>query len=89
MSEVQEMKNVRTREGIVVSDKANKTITVNVERRVQHKLYGKYITRSTRFSVHDEENTCKVGDRVEIRESRPISKNKSWTLVRVIERAAE
>jgi len=89
MSEVQEMKNVRTREGIVVSDKGNKTITVNVERRVQHELYGKYVTRSTRFSVHDEENTCKVGDRVEICESRPISKNKSWTLVRVIERAAE
>ena len=89
MSEVQDMKNVRTREGVVVSDKADKTITVNVERRVQHALYGKYITRSTRFRVHDEENTCKTGDRVEIRESRPISKNKSWTLVRVIERAAE
>jgi small subunit ribosomal protein S17 len=89
MTTVSEEKNVRTREGVVVSNKGDKSITVAVERRVQHPLYGKYMTRTTKFRVHDEENTCRQGDRVEIRETAPISKNKSWTLVRVVERSAE
>ncbi|WP_407276134.1 30S ribosomal protein S17 [Halothiobacillus sp. DCM-1] len=81
-------KIVRTRVGRVVSDKMDKSITVAIERRVKHPLYGKFITKTTKLHVHDEENTSRAGDRVEIRESRPISKTKSWTLVRVIERAS-
>ncbi len=80
-------KIVRTRVGRVVSDKMDKSITVAIERRVKHPLYGKFITKTTKLHVHDEENTSRTGDRVEIRESRPISKTKSWTLVRVVERA--
>jgi len=89
MSTVTEEKIVRTRVGKVTSDKMDKSITVAIERRVKHPLYGKYMSRTTRLRVHDEENTCRVGDRVEIRESRPMSKSKSWTLVRVVERSAE
>lgn len=89
MSTVNEEKIVRTRVGTVTSDKMDKSITVAIERRVKHPLYGKYMSRTTRLAVHDEENTCRVGDVVEIRESRPMSKTKSWTLVRVVERSAE
>lgn len=81
-------KIVRTRVGRVTSDKMDKSITVAIERRVKHPLYGKFITKTTKLHVHDEGNECRVGDSVEIRESRPISKSKSWTLVRVITRAA-
>lgn len=81
-------KIVRTRVGRVTSDKMDKSITVAIERRVKHPLYGKFITKTTKLRVHDEGNECRVGDSVEIRESRPISKTKSWTLVRVITRAA-
>ncbi len=79
---------VRTRVGLVTSDKMDKSITVAIERRVKHPLYGKFITKTTKLHVHDEDNQSRVGDSVEIRESRPISKTKSWTLVRVITRAA-
>ncbi|MDD3575347.1 30S ribosomal protein S17 [Halothiobacillus sp.] len=79
---------VRTRVGRVTSDKMDKSITVAIERRVKHPLYGKFITKTTKLHVHDEDNQSRVGDSVEIRESRPISKTKSWTLVRVITRAA-
>ncbi|HSH84022.1 MAG TPA: 30S ribosomal protein S17 [Guyparkeria sp.] len=89
MTTVSEENNVRTRQGVVVSDKGDKSITVAVERRVQHSLYGKYLTRTSKLRVHDEENSCRQGDRVEIRETRPISKTKSWTLVRVLVRSAE
>lgn len=89
MTTVSEENNVRTRQGVVVSDKGDKSITVAVERRVQHPLYGKYLTRTSKLRVHDEENSCRQGDRVEIRETRPISKTKSWTLVRVLVRSAE
>lgn len=82
-----ETKVQRTKIGRVVSNKMNKTVTVNVERRVKHPLYGKYIRRSTTFQVHDEENVCSEGDKVAIAECRPISKNKSWRLVDVIEKA--
>ncbi len=79
-------KVIRTRVGRVTSDKMDKSITVAIERRVKHPLYGKFITKTTKLHVHDEENVSHIGDRVEIRETRPISKTKSWTLVRVIDR---
>jgi small subunit ribosomal protein S17 len=79
-------KVIRTRVGRVTSDKMDKSITVAIERRVKHPLYGKFITKTTKLHVHDEENQSHIGDRVEIRETRPISKTKSWTLVRVIDR---
>lgn len=80
---------VRTLTGKVVSDKMDKSIVVLIERRVQHPLYGKSIRRSTKLHAHDESNTAKIGDVVTIKESRPISKTKSWTLVEVVEAAAE
>lgn len=82
-----EENNIRTATGRVVSNKMNKTATVLVERQVKHPMYGKYLRRSTKFKVHDEENVCNEGDLVTIAECRPISKNKSWRLVDVIERA--
>ena len=75
--------------GVVVSNKADKTITVLVERRVKHPVYGKFIRRSTKVAAHDEANTCNPGDVVTIVETRPISKTKSWTLGRVVERMRE
>lgn len=78
----------RTVTGHVVSNKADKTITVMVERRVQHPIYGKFVRRSTKLHAHDENNECQQGDLVTIRESRPFSKQKSWTLVNIVERAA-
>lgn len=80
---------VRTLTGKVVSDKMDKSIVVLIERRVQHPLYGKLIRRSTKLHAHDENNTAKAGDVVTIKESRPMSKTKSWTLVEVVEAAAE
>ena len=73
--------------GRVVSDKMNKSAVVVVERKVRHPLYGKYIRRSTRLHIHDESNTCHVGDTVSIQECRPVSKTKSWKLVAVLERS--
>ena len=80
---------VRTLTGKVVSDKMDKSIVVLIERRVQHPLYGKSLRRSTKLHAHDENNTAKTGDVVTIKESRPISKTKAWTLVEVVEVAAE
>ena len=80
---------VRTLTGKVVSDKMDKSIVVLIERRVQHPLYGKLIRRSTKLHAHDENNVAKLGDLVTIKESRPISKTKAWTLVEVVEAAAE
>ena len=71
----------RVMQGVVVSDKMDKTVTVKVERRVMHSLYKKFIRRSKKYSAHDENNTCKVGDVVSIRECRPISKNKRWEVL--------
>ena len=73
--------------GVVVSDKMDKTIAVLVERRLMHPIYGKFVKRSKKFFAHDEENTCKIGDKVRIMETRPLSKKKSWRLVEVLERA--
>ncbi len=77
----------RTKTGRVVSNKANKTVTVLLERQVKHPLYGKYIKRSTKVHAHDEENSCGEGDLVSISECRPLSKTKSWRVVEILERA--
>ena len=77
----------KEREGMVVSDKMDKTVVVAVSRRVRHPLYEKTITRTKRYMAHDEENSAHVGDRVRIMETRPISKNKTWRVVEVVERA--
>lgn len=77
----------RTLTGKVVSNKMDKSITVLIERRVKHPVYGKYITRSTKLHAHDENNVCKEGDVVTIAETRPISKTKAWALVAVVETA--
>lgn len=79
---------VRTLTGKVVSDKMNKSIVVLIERRVKHPVYGKYVSKSSKLKAHDENNECKAGDLVTIAESRPISKSKSWALVKIEERAA-
>lgn len=76
----------KNRIGVVVSDKMDKTITVKVERRVKHPVYGKIIRMSTKLTAHDEKNECNEGDTVKIMETRPLSKNKRWRLVEVIER---
>lgn len=75
----------RTLVGKVVSDKMDKTVTVLVERRVKHPLYGKIVVRSNKYHAHDEANVAKEGDTVEIQEGRPISKTKAWTLTRVLQ----
>ncbi len=82
-----EEKAVRTLAGRVISDKMDRTITVMVERRVKHPLYGKYIRRSTKLHVHDENNDCNIGDEVTISECRPMSKTKSWRLAEIVKRA--
>ena len=73
--------------GVVTSDRRNKTITVSVSRLVKHPRYGKYLRRSTKFAAHDEQNQARKGDQVEIMETRPLSKQKRWRLLRVLERA--
>ncbi len=75
--------------GRVVSDKMDKTVSVAVERLIKHPVYGKYIRRTTKVLAHDATNECKIGDRVSISECRPISKNKSWAVVDVVERAVD
>ncbi|MGB9697422.1 MAG: 30S ribosomal protein S17 [Ignavibacteria bacterium] len=77
----------KIRVGVVVSDKMNKSATVSIERRVMHPLYKKYYKKTTKFIIHDENNECKVGDKVKIMETRPLSKRKRWRLVEIIERA--
>lgn len=77
----------KERVGKVVSNKMDKSITVAVERRVKHAIYGKFVTKTTKFMAHDENNECNPGDLVRISETRPLSKNKRWRLVEIIERA--
>jgi len=84
----EQAKTVRTLTGRVVSDKMDKSAVVMVERQVRHPLYGKYIRRSTKLHVHDENNECRQGDTVTIKQTRPVSKTKSWALVEVVERPA-
>ena len=82
-------KGKRTLVGRVVSDKMDKTVSVAVERLIKHPVYGKYIRRTSKVLAHDASNECKPGDRVSISECKPISKNKSWEVVNVVERAAD
>lgn len=77
----------KERIGQVVSNKMQKTITVSVERREKHPIYGKFIRKSSKLTAHDEKNDCNIGDTVRIMETRPLSKNKRWRLVEIIERA--
>ncbi len=77
----------RTLTGRVVSNAMHKTVTVLIERRVKHPIYGKYLTRSTKVHVHDEDNQCNVGDMVTVVQSRPLSKTKTWRLWEILERA--
>ena len=83
-----EERNLRkTRVGTVVSDKMNKTVVIAIEDNVKHPVYGKIIKRTLKVHAHDEENACGIGDKVEIMETRPLSKTKRWRIVRVIEKA--
>lgn len=83
-----ENRNLRKeRIGVVVSNKMEKSIVVSVERKVKHEIYGKFVKKTKKFTAHDEENTCNIGDTVRIMETRPLSKNKCWRLVEIIERA--
>ena len=77
----------KTREGLVVSDKMDKTIVVTVEDRVKHALYGKVLRKTSRLKAHDEENQCGIGDRVLIMETRPLSATKRWRVVEILEKA--
>ena len=79
--------NRKTRTGVVVYDKMDKTIVVEIRTRVKHPLYGKIMNRTTRLKAHDEENACGVGDRVMVMETRPLSKDKRWRLTQIIEKA--
>jgi small subunit ribosomal protein S17 len=77
----------QTLTGIVVSDKMDKTVTVAVERTIMHRLYKRFVKRTAKFAAHDEKNECKIGDRVVITSSRPLSKNKRWRVSEIVERA--
>ncbi len=85
MSDQEKSALKRTLTGKVVSDKMDKTVSVLIERRVKHPLYGKIIRRSKKYLAHDETNQAKIGDTVEIQEGRPISKNKSWVLTKIVQ----
>ena len=80
-------KVLRVQTGSVISDKMDKSAVVLIERRVKHPIYGKFVRKSTKLHIHDENNECGVGDTVQISECRPISKTKSWKLVKVVEKA--
>ncbi|MBO5212632.1 MAG: 30S ribosomal protein S17 [Clostridia bacterium] len=83
-----ETRNLRkTRVGIVVSDKMDKTVVVAIQDNVKHKTYGKIVKRTTKIHAHDEKNECNVGDKIEVMETRPLSKTKRWRLVQIIEKA--
>ena len=82
-----ERKDRKERIGVVTSNKMEKSIVVAIERKVKHELYGKFLKKTSKFVAHDEENTCNEGDTVKIMETRPLSKNKNWRLVEIIERA--
>ncbi|MFV0406174.1 MAG: 30S ribosomal protein S17 [Propioniciclava sp.] len=87
MSETVQRNARKVREGLVVSDKMDKTITVAIEQRVKHALYGKVMTKTVKLKAHDEENSAGMGDRVRIMETRPLSATKRWRLVEILEKA--
>ena len=76
----------KQREGVVTSNKMNKTITIEVLRRVKHPIYGKYVKKSSKFTAHDEKKQCKIGDLVRVMETKPISKNKRWRVTKIVEK---
>jgi len=83
-----EKRNLRKeRIGVVISNKMNKTIVIAVNRKIKHPIYGKFVNKTTKLMAHDEKGNCNIGDTVRITETRPLSKNKSWRLVEIIERA--
>lgn len=84
---MEERNRRKVREGLVTSDKMEKSILVSVERKLKHPKYGKFLKRTTKLMAHDEKNECHIGDRVRVMETRPLSKNKCWRLVEIIERA--
>ncbi len=84
---MEERKRRKERIGMVVSNKMQSSIVVVVERKLKHPIYGKFTKKTTRFMAHDEQNQCQIGDKVRIMETRPLSKNKRWRLVEIIERA--
>lgn len=86
MLDIQDRNRRKTRVGMVVSDKMDKTISVAVEDFVRHSLYGKSVKRTKKFKAHDENNECNIGDKVRIMETRPLSKDKRWRLVNIIEK---
>ncbi|MCL1850163.1 MAG: 30S ribosomal protein S17 [Bacteroidetes bacterium] len=79
--------NRKIREGLVTSNKMEKSIVVSVERKLKHPKYGKFLKRTTKLMAHDEKNECNIGDKVKVMETRPLSKNKCWRLVEIIEKA--
>ena len=85
---VSENKVLRIQTGSVISDRMEKSATVLIERKVKHPIYGKFVKKSTKIHFHDENNECSIGDTVQISECRPISRTKSWTLVKVVNKAA-
>lgn len=80
------MSKIRTLQGRVTSNKMEKSAVISIERFVKHAIYGKFVKKTTKLHIHDEKNECSIGDLIEIRESRPISKTKSWVLVRIVEK---
>ena len=78
---------IKTRTGVVVSDKMDKTVVVAIKERVKHPLYGKIVNRTKKFKVHDENNQCGVGDKVRVMETRPLSKDKHWRVIEIVEKA--
>lgn len=89
MNQTTETKNARTVPGVVTSARMDKTITVSIVRKIPHPLYRKYVKRITKLHAHDEENSCKENDKVLIQECRPLSRTKSWRLVKILDSAAE
>ncbi len=87
MEEIKERNLRKERVGVVVSNKMEKTIVVAAKRKVKHPIYGKFVNKTTKFYAHDEKNDCNIGDLVKVMETRPLSKNKCWRLVEIIERA--
>jgi len=88
LSKMVEIRNLRkSRIGVVTSTAMDKTITISVERKLRHPIYGKFVKKTKKFMAHDERNDCNVGDTVKIMETRPLSKNKRWRLVEILERA--
>ncbi len=89
VQETAERRRRLEKEGIVISDKMDKTVVVEVQRLVMDRMYGKYLKQRSRFMAHDEKNECKVGDRVRIQESRPLSRHKRWVVREILEKASE